>query len=163
MRWKIIIMFSSLSHADSCHKETSWWTTHLQLTSTVQPVYEAWYEVNLDRPCLFLPLIEGFDRLICYQIIIEIQFKNSILKSDIKFPVGVGKIRKKSEISIEIPWWSEVYDIETRMIGVKNRVSWLNNKKNDQSRDSKQDYKYAKDQTDDSAAPNGWICSAVVS
>lgn len=49
------------------------------------------------------------------------------------------------------------------MVGVKDRVSWLDNKKNDQSCDSKQDYDYAKDHTDDGAAPDGWICPAVVS
>lgn len=196
------IWISSFSDAASGHKETSRRTTHLQLTSAMQPVREmkqteahshskssshtiqnfvaqnlslklhgmvtwqihkARYEMNLHHPRLPLPLTKRLDRLIRYQVVIKIEFKNSVLKSHIKFPVRVWEICDESQISIEIPRRIEVYDVQARMICVKNRVFWLDNKKKDQSCDSKQDYKDAEDHTDDGAAPDGRICPAVVS
>lgn len=126
-------------------------------------VHKTRYEVNLDNTCLSFPLTERLYRLIRYQIVSKIQLKNSILESNIKFPIGIGEICKKSEIPIEIPRWIEVYNVKTRVIGLKNWVSWLNDKKDDQGRDSKQDDENAEYQTDDCTAPNGGICLVVVS
>ena len=126
-------------------------------------VHKAGYEVNLDHTRLSFPLTKRFDRLIRYQIVGKIQLQNRVLESNMKFPVGVWEIRKKSEISIEISRWVEVYDVETGVVGVKNGVSWLDDEKNDEGGDSAQDDEYAEDQTDDGAAPNGGIGAVVVS
>lgn len=126
-------------------------------------VHKARYEVNLDHPRLSFPLTERFDWLICYQIVSKIQLQNSVLESNVKFPVGVGEICEKSEVSVDIPGWIEVYDVESGVVGVENGVSWLDDEENDQGRDSEQDDEYAEDQTDDCAAPNGGVCPAVVS
>lgn len=51
------------------------------------------YEMNLDHPRLPLPLVKRPDRLIRDQVVIKIEFNNSLLKSHFKFPVRVGEIR----------------------------------------------------------------------
>lgn len=98
-----------------------------------------------------------------YQIALEQQFHKSVLEFHVQLLVGVGEVCDKSKIAIEMAWRVEVDDTEVCAVGVKKGRFWLDDEEDDQGGDSEEDYKEAEDQTDDGAAPDGWIRVAVPS
>lgn len=89
--------------------------------------------MNLYQPRVSLFLTKRLKSLNRYETIDKVELYNQILESYIKFSVWVGEICNEGEIAIEILRRVKVDDVEVCIWSIKNRISWFNYEKDDQS------------------------------